>query len=77
MACIRAYILTHYKIVRTEAKSLSSSSPDNIQLLNCNGAYSVSDVKRKKKADIKETFLIEYITTSQTRNYYSFVQLKI
>ena len=38
-----------------EAKSLSSSSPNIIQLHKWNGAYSVSNFKAQK-ADIKETY---------------------
>ena len=42
------HILTHYIRITADAKSLSSSSLDNIQLHKYYGAYSVSDVKRSK-----------------------------
>ena len=42
-------------MIRTEAKSLSSSSPNNILLHKWNGAYSISNVKAQK-ADIKEAY---------------------
>ena len=42
-------------MIRTEAKSLSSSYPNNIQLHKWNGAYSFSNVKAQKE-DIKETY---------------------
>ena len=48
-------------MIKTDAKSLSSSSPDIIQLHKCNDAYSVLKI-----LNIKETFLIEYINYNST-----------
>ena len=49
--------------VRTEVKSLSSYSHVNIQLHKCNGVYSVR-CKERKKANMKDIYLIECITTT-------------
>ena len=64
-----------YKMIRTEAKSLISSV---LEKFNCTNVMALNQFQMLKahKANIKETYLIEYTTTTPPCGYYSLVQMK-